>query len=254
MSRVLKQFIYGAFYLILFSGIIWGIYAWFLKPAPSCFDNIQNQGEQGIDCGGPCAKVCIPSTLKPIEASGQPQIFHPTASGINVLAKIQNPNPGYAAGNFMYAFTFHDDHDNVIQKISGESFVYAAEIKYLAEFNLSFPGFDRVRRAELTVENPAWVSSDAFKLPQAIVQSSQASKSDTGTLQVNGRFINNDSVVLPSVTVMAIFYSQFGQPAGVSKNEVENVAPGESRTFSIIHPAIPNVDLSRTAVFLYSKR
>jgi len=24
------------------------------KPVPDCFDNIQNQGEQGIDCGGPC--------------------------------------------------------------------------------------------------------------------------------------------------------------------------------------------------------
>ena len=24
------------------------------KPCPSCFDGIQNQGEEGVDCGGPC--------------------------------------------------------------------------------------------------------------------------------------------------------------------------------------------------------
>jgi len=24
------------------------------KPIPDCYDNIQNQGEQGVDCGGPC--------------------------------------------------------------------------------------------------------------------------------------------------------------------------------------------------------
>ena len=24
------------------------------KPVPDCFDNIQNQGEKGVDCGGPC--------------------------------------------------------------------------------------------------------------------------------------------------------------------------------------------------------
>ena len=27
-------------------------------PVPTCFDGIQNQGETGIDCGGPCVAVC----------------------------------------------------------------------------------------------------------------------------------------------------------------------------------------------------
>ena len=25
------------------------------KPTATCYDGIQNQGEEGIDCGGPCA-------------------------------------------------------------------------------------------------------------------------------------------------------------------------------------------------------
>jgi len=29
---------------------------------PTCSDGIQNQGEQGFDCGGPCAAVCPPAT------------------------------------------------------------------------------------------------------------------------------------------------------------------------------------------------
>jgi len=31
------------------------------KPCPSCFDGIQNQGEEGVDCGGPC-KPCTTLT------------------------------------------------------------------------------------------------------------------------------------------------------------------------------------------------
>lgn len=30
-------------------------------PLPTCFDGIQNQGETGIDCGGPCPTECDPS-------------------------------------------------------------------------------------------------------------------------------------------------------------------------------------------------
>jgi len=253
-SRLLKQFLYGVFYIVVLSGIIWGTYSLFLKPAPSCFNHVQDQGEEGIDCGGPCAKVCIPANLKPVEISGQPQILRPTPSGISVFAKIQNPNSDYGAKSFSYAFRFYDSQDNLIQEVRGESFVYAAEIKYLAEFNLSFSGFKQAQRAELIIENPAWVSGSVFRLPQAALQGVQTSKSDTGMLQVNGRFINNDSVIFSNVAVVALFYNQVGQPVGISKNEVDNVSPGESQTFSVIHPAIPNVDVSRTAVFLYAKR
>jgi len=254
MSRILKQLLYGVFYLIILTGLVFGAYSLFLKPAASCFDNTRNQGEQGIDCEGPCAKACIRADLKPIEISVQPQIFYPTASGISVLAKIQNPNSDYAAERFAYSFNFYDDQGNLIKEIPGESFAYASEIKYLVEFNLSFSGFKQARRAELIIENPAWVSSGSFKLPQTALQSVQTLKSDAGMLQVNGRFINNDSVVLPNVTVIALFYNQSGRPAGISKNEIDDVPPGDSRTFSIIHPAISNIDVSRTAVFLYAKR
>ena len=56
------------------------------NPTPTCFDNVQNQGETGIDCGGPCPACSFnppPSnslTLKP----GWNQISSPVAAGINL--------------------------------------------------------------------------------------------------------------------------------------------------------------------------
>ncbi len=32
----------------------------FCDPCPTCSDGIQNQGEKGIDCEGPCSKICPP--------------------------------------------------------------------------------------------------------------------------------------------------------------------------------------------------
>ena len=36
-----------------------------LYKAPTCFDGKQNQGEGGIDCGGPCVKLCPSAFLPP---------------------------------------------------------------------------------------------------------------------------------------------------------------------------------------------
>lgn len=37
-------------------------------PAPSCSDGIENNGETGIDCGGPCAAVCPPPPAPSVSA------------------------------------------------------------------------------------------------------------------------------------------------------------------------------------------
>ena len=56
---------------------------------PTCTDSIQNQGETGIDCGGPCP-ACSASptqlTLKP----GWNQISSPVAAGINLATMEQS--------------------------------------------------------------------------------------------------------------------------------------------------------------------
>ena len=64
-SRFLKQFIYGVLYLGILSGLSYGVYA-FVVRQPNCTDGRQNQGESGIDCGGPCTS-CELRQLKPIE-------------------------------------------------------------------------------------------------------------------------------------------------------------------------------------------
>ena len=52
--RLLKQFLYGFFYLAILVSLIWLVYSFEFKPAPNCFDGKKNQEETGIDCGGSC--------------------------------------------------------------------------------------------------------------------------------------------------------------------------------------------------------
>ena len=66
------------------------IYQKYYYQEPTCFDNVLNQNEEDIDCGGTCDKVCpFRATTPNIIWSRALQI----APGIyNLLAKVENPN------------------------------------------------------------------------------------------------------------------------------------------------------------------
>ena len=156
MPRRVKQVVYGILYLVIVGAIATGIYFLFLKPAPSCFDGIQDEGETGIDCGGPCAKLCIPSNIAPIVPLGAVTIFSPLAGHVTVLAELENTNTDFAANSFDYVVTLYGaDGSSTVANIPGSSFAYAAETKYLVVPNEDIPA--SVSRADITVSDIQWV-------------------------------------------------------------------------------------------------
>lgn len=251
--RLTKQLIYGLFYLVFFGAIITGLYFLFVRHASSCFDNTQNQGEEDVDCGGPCARACIPRNVKPVALIGQVRVFKIGQDHLTLLAQINNPNQDFAIRNFAYGFSLYDGSGNLARSFSGNSFLYAGEVKYVIIPNVSAPksGFNR---ADFSMENPTWVRADDFKGPPLIsVQSSRVEISGNN-LTVTGQVANRDTVVFPKAIIVAVFRGQLGQLIAASKTEIENLSPNESRSFSVIHPFLSDVDVGGTKVFVYAER
>lgn len=254
--RAFKKFIYGVFYLAIFGGIIFWVYSGWLKPAPGCFNGVQDKGEQGIDCGGVCSRACGLSDLVGIQAEGQPMVFHPTPSTVSVMVEVKNPNPGFSARKFYYKFSLLDAAGNQVPggDIHGESFIYASEIKYIAEFNKSIASSSEVVSADFAVAGePQWVSESFFAKPKIAVQNSSTSVS-IKDIEVNGNIINNDTISFSTVDVLAVIYSKLGQPLGISKTEITGINPGQQQTFSISHPLVPGsgiIDTAATKIYLY---
>ena len=65
MPRILKQTLFGLFFLAVFGGVVFWIYQ-STRPVLTCFDKIQNQDEEGVDCGGKCQILCRADSIKPI--------------------------------------------------------------------------------------------------------------------------------------------------------------------------------------------
>jgi hypothetical protein len=254
MSRRLrKQLTYGLLFATFWILVIGGIYFLFLKPAPSCFDNIQNQGEGGIDCGGPCAKVCLPSNLKPLTLADRILILKPDALHISFLTQVSNPNFTYAAKSFSYTFELLDAKGGVVQSFSGSSFIYAGEVKYILLPGLPLPQVPFVD-ADFKTSDEDWVPAGNFPGPPQFNTAGAQTSVLPKRVRVDGTVTNMEAVIFAKVTIIAVLRGNLGQVAGASETEVENLAPGSPQPFSIIHPPMPTVDVLGTKIFPYAAR
>src|SRR5258708_7203484 len=152
MQRKFKQLIYLLFFALCWTALIAGIYFLFLKPAPSCYDGKQNQGEEGVDCGGPCATVCIPSSIKSISVVDRVVWLKTADNRYVIFAAVKNENATFAARSFGYTFKAYDAGGNLIQTASGDSYIYAGDVRYLFLPNVSIVGDPA--RVTLDINNP----------------------------------------------------------------------------------------------------
>ena len=127
--RLFKQFVIGGVYLIIFALIGWGAYAAWFKPAPSCFDNIKNQNEEDVDCGGAC-EPCGRKTAQPLELVSQRTL--PVRPGVyDFVARLRNPNALYGAERFQYTVRWLDANRRVLAERGGTAYILPRGTRYL---------------------------------------------------------------------------------------------------------------------------
>ena len=250
MKRTQKQLIIGFIYVFIFGMLIAGFYFVFVREAPSCFDSRQNQGEEGVDCGGPCAKSCLP-TLQPITLLGKPKILYAGADRSTLLVRLQNPNDYFAAREFRYDIDLFDTAGNRVEAFfgSGRSRLYAKELKYLIFPNLPFTPA-RVERAEVTFKEPLWVPIEEFRRPRLSV-SSYTTIEENERLVVDGVIVNDENFALSNIVVIAVFEGRFGEISGASRTEFESIGPNQALPFIISHPLIIGTSAASTQLFVF---
>lgn len=88
-----------------------------LYKTPSCSDNKRNQGEQGIDCGGPCQYLCSADEYAPTVLFTQ---AISTGDGrTDVVAAVRNPNVAVAAKDVPYVITLYGADQVLLKQVTG---------------------------------------------------------------------------------------------------------------------------------------
>lgn len=235
--RRAKQIIYGVFYFIVLAGIFTGFYFLYLRPKPIV----------------PCVD-CLPSAIQPITA-GTVAVFTPTAGHATLLVRVVNWNTDVGASTFSYTFTAYDASGTNLGSISGSSFAYPDETKYIVMPNEAVSG--TVAVADFSVGVVQWVASSTTGTAPNFAFTNVATAPIAGsssTIAATGEITNDDNAALQNITVVAIFKDQYGNPAGVSQTVIDGLQPQETQNFSVSYPAEPNINLSATEVHAYSRR
>ncbi|MGB9608938.1 MAG: hypothetical protein ACPL3E_01025 [Minisyncoccia bacterium] len=248
MIRTVKQFFYGAIFVLIIFSLIYFLYKAFFS-RPTCFDHKQNQGEEGVDCGGPCPKICLPLNFRDIETNFVK--FLKVNNKIILLAQIQNPNSEVGVSNFDYQFNVLDQNKNIVKTINNSSFIYAEEIKYLTEF-LDEKEIPNIASVELKILNPNWTKAFNFRRPDLRLLNKNIFEKDN-LINLNGKIINNDFVGFENINILVNFYNQ-GNWIGSSKTIINNILPQEIKEFNVVFPKNYDFNNLEAEVVIEAKR
>lgn len=251
MSRTLKQVVYGLLYLVIVGGILY-LPTTFLKPAPSCKDGILNQGEEQVDCGGPC-ESCEIRTLAPV--SVLPKILpNPLDANKTILfTELRNSNVAYGASDFVYEISFLNSSGEVLSTYAEHSLIYPGERTYRTELQIDLP-FDSVSRVEGRSKDFVWKSLETMTRPRTQERDLQAYfEEDRGRLLITGIIKNDNPFDIRRAVMHALVSDNSGRVVGVSKTIVQDLTPLEDRSFEIFMPLPEGVlpeTLSRPSLYV----
>lgn len=234
MGRFAKQLLIGSVFLILVGSLGYGAYD-LLTPDPTCFDGIQNQEEDGVDCGTVCGVLCG-AALEPLIV-GEPQMFD-AGEAIDVLVQLQNDNTVYGAARIDYRLAVLDTAGNEQTSRRGATYVNPLETRYLV---MTFPGITP-RGTGLRFEyDPQKVQWFQGRLPETqvidfSVMNEALTVSEDGQASYTADVRNDSTFDFEEVDVTVLLFDASGQQVAVGATVVRTLAAGQVRAFTVVWP------------------
>ena len=230
MNRSLKQLIFGSIYLVILILIAGGIYFFYLKPAPSCFDSKQNQKETGIDCGGPC----IPCELKGLSLiTEEVKVFPAGKNQATVLAKVRNPSQNFSA-KFSYQFELGGGLLGQSRELRGKKVIAPQATKYIVVPGLPIDAKD-IRSGNLKITELNWEEDPHLIRDIRVVKQTNI---DKNRVTVTGLLSNNSATNFPILNLAALLFDKEGGILNASVTRLEKVHPFSQKQFIFFFPEV----------------
>lgn len=264
MDRLKKKIAYGIFYLavlILITGVIFlpGV----LKNISgvkksetkiSCSDGLKNNGETGIDCGGPCVSCPYEDAL-PLALLNISDFI--SASGeIFLSAEISNPNDDFYASSFSYAFKIFGADGFIAEALTGSDTIPLGERKFIYRADVKTKGKE-FSRAELEIGEVLWRPKGEFSPLRAEVSGDPVLivKKEEKAAFVHAVIKNTGVSRVPEIRAVAVLRDQFGFSIIVTGTIIARLVGFETREITIPLPYDENIakkaESATADVYLY---
>lgn len=212
---------------------------------PTCFDGRRNQGEKGIDCGGPC-EPCVGEVKNLIIHWSK--IFKLKNGNYEAAALIDNPNLFAGLPSLKYKFHIYDEKNVLIAIKSGKTFINPDE-RFLI-FETSIEVGERIpKHAFLEFEGrPEWKRIEKEK-PQIVVSKKQFFNSEPFPKLIIG--INNKSLFsAENIFLAAVLYGKDQNAKAVSVSKIDYIGGGSSKEAVFTWPEVFLEEPASSEIFI----
>ncbi len=230
-----------------FFGIVaFGIYHQATNVAATCFDHKQNEGEAGVDCGGPCSNYCSYQLTDPVVE--WVRVFPVTPGIVHAVAYIRHGYPIAAAQHVGYEFKLYDDQNNLLADRTGTTFLGTAGTTAIVETLIPINPNSTVSVARFSFIDPlSWqkvsplFSQAVINTDHTLIESFEAGTRLTAVLQ------NQSRLNFSNLDVVALFYDKDGNTITASKALLPSLPALQSQTVYFTWPYQVN-NIARTEI------
>jgi len=211
------------------------IFFTFFNKKATCSDSVQNQGETGIDCGGPCSMLCRADYTSPTVLWVRWAKILKSGT-YNLLAYAENPNIGVGASNVPYTFKIYDK-DNILLYTKTGSASIPANNNFVV-FESGIDVHDKVpARVDFQFSNQyAW--QKVANLEQYITVASKTVSNESTSPKVFATLKNSSLNQINNIQSVAILYDQDGNAIAFSKTLTDGIASGSTADIVFTWPEI----------------
>lgn len=201
------------------------------KPAPSCFDGIQNQGELGIDCGGPCPP-CRLFELKELKVENIKKFTFRNV--LDVMVEILNLNPDYGLERIKITLKAVKD-DLIVWQEEKIISLNPGQRKYIFFENLPL----RYKDLNLVVDIEKPQLTD-WQIPPILPSkvefefSTITMKEEENYIILEGEVFNKKNITLRNVNLIGFLQDSYGYVEVFSSTNLGGFKAFERKNFKLI--------------------
>jgi len=253
--RMMRRVKIGSLFMLFLFVVIVPSYL-LLSPKKTCSDGKKNQGEAGIDCGGPCPIVCQ-EVFSPESFELRESLFVPTGvSGkYDASVRVYNPNDTIGAASIGYDIVLRDSTDVEVGRFSGTESILPQESKYFFGLGIDVSGMPSSVGIEF--HDGDWRRFSGYQeRPALTVHGLRYDKVSSGPFfgEVFGTLRNESPFDFRSVTVKVLLRDTSGKTVALNRTEVNTLLSGDVRDFLLRFPsafpgAVASVDAEVDADF-----
>ena len=244
-QRKLKKLYIIGIVLFFIVTISWILYS---PEELTCFNDIKDVGEEGIDCGGFCDKECPPPDKPPTVEDISVKWVKFVEDGENkydLVAKISNNNEGWGVSSVDYAFNIYSEKGKIIDTILGKSYVMPKgflggnETRYIIEND--FKTDEDIEKVSLELYDFNWREvKNLRELPELDVEIIRIINKDYGFMEDGEEFYyvfgiteNISKYSFFKVDINIVIFDDYGELVAAGKTDQWTLKSGRGWEFKI---------------------